>query len=147
MLLDIVQCGNKGVYRKKGYVRCTESETRNDCDLLRLSHLQFPDGSDGQDEDEDVGDDVGRDERLEHQDLVDAVSQAFQRPLLLNGAAEEDEAERESDGPDYDERSTKPDPVTEVQGEHSIVEAQLAKLEAGKRPKVDQGERECDLSC
>ena len=30
--------------------------------------------------------------------------------------------------------------------EHSVVEAQLAELEASKRPEVDQGERECDLS-
>ena len=107
MLLDVVRhAGDKGrgaVATRVRYVRCTESETRDDRDLLRFPHLEFPDRSDGQDEDEDVGDDVRRDERLKHCYLVDAVSEAFQGPLLLNGAAEEDEAESEGDGPNDDE--------------------------------------------
>jgi hypothetical protein len=108
MLLDIVRhAGDKKgweiIARGVRYVRCTESETRDDRDLLCFPHLEFPDRSDGQDEDEDVGDDVCRDERLEHRDLVDAVPEAFQGPLLLNGAAEEDEAESEGDGPNDDE--------------------------------------------
>jgi hypothetical protein len=74
------------------------------------------------------------------------VTESFQGPLLLDWAAEEDEAESEGNGPYDDESSTYPDPITEVQGEHSSVEAQLAELEAGKRPEVYQGERKRDLS-
>lgn len=74
------------------------------------------------------------------------MSESFQGPLLLNGIAEEDKDESEDNGPDHDESSTDPDPVTEMQREHSIVEAQLAELESGKRPEIYQGESECDLS-
>jgi hypothetical protein len=95
--------GGGAVATRVRYVRCTESETRYDRDLLRFPHLEFPDRSDGQDEDEDVGDDVRCDERLEHCDLIDTVPEAFQGPLLLNGAAEEDEAESEGNGPNDNE--------------------------------------------
>jgi hypothetical protein len=74
------------------------------------------------------------------------VTEALQRPLLLDGTAEEDEAESEGNGPHDDNCSAYPDPVAEVQGEHPAVEAQLAEFEAGKRPEVYQRKRECDLS-
>lgn len=58
-------------------LRCPERKTRNDGQLFRLAHLQLPNGSDWKCEDEQIRQDVRRDQRLEDKDLVHAMSDAL----------------------------------------------------------------------
>lgn len=81
------------------YSRQTKSEAGQNGELLRLAHLQLPDGSDRENEDVEIRDDVRHDQRLEDQDLIHTFADSLQRPLLLDRVAEEDEDEGEDDSP------------------------------------------------
>lgn len=112
-------------------LRRTKSKAGKNCNLLRIAHLQLPNGPDRQQEYEHVGQDIGHDERFQDGDLVHAFSDAFQRPLLLHRIAEEDEDEGEDDSPDHHDGHAGADPVLDVQREHTHVEEKLAELERG----------------
>lgn len=127
-------------------LRCAESKTRYDRQLLSLSHVQLPDTPDGKDKDEKIRQDVGHDERLEDQDLIHAVSDTHERPLLLDRIAQKDENEGEDDCPGDDNSGAGENPKAEVSGEHPPVEVQLTQFEAGQSPEIDQGEGKGHLS-
>jgi hypothetical protein len=111
-------------------LRCAESKARNHGKLLRFAHLQLPDGSDRQSEDEHVREDVRHDERLKDGNLVHAFPDALQRPLLLDWGTEENEDEGEDDAPEYDNRHAGENPVSDMDRKYPHVEEELTELQA-----------------
>jgi len=68
------------------------------------------------------------------------MSDAHQRPLLLDGVAQEDKDEGEDDGPDDDDCHAGENPVFDVDCEDPHVEEQLTEFERSQSPEVDQRE-------
>lgn len=98
-----------------------------------------------QSDDEKIGHDVGHDDALQDQDLVHAVTDTFQRPLLLDRVAKEDEDKCEDQSPTDDDRHDAVNPPLELDGERPQVEKKLAHLQACQRPEVYQREGERKL--
>jgi hypothetical protein len=73
------------------------------------------------------------------------VAHTFDRPLLRDGVAEEDEEEIEHQSPDHNDSASAVHPHSELGGEHSHVQRELAHLEGCQTPDVDQREREGNL--
>lgn len=127
-------------------LRCAQGKAGDDGELLGFAHLELPHGSDRKGEDEYIRYHVRHDERLEDEDLVHATSNTFQRPLLLDRVAKENEDKREDETPADDDCHAREDPILDVDCEDSHVEEQLAEFERGQGPEIDQGESEGDLA-
>jgi hypothetical protein len=127
-------------------LRCTESKARNYGKLLSFAHLQLPDGSDWQSENEHISEDVRHDERLKDGNLVHAFSNALQRPLLLDWGAEENTDEAETDAPEYDNRHATENPVSDMDRKYPHVEEELTELQYSQGPEVNQRETEGHLA-
>lgn len=103
--------------------RETDTEAGEDGELLGLVHLELPDDWDGQDDDHQVRDDVGHNDALENEDLVHAVTDAVNGPLLFHRVAEEDEDQGEDKPPHRDNRAEGEDPDLELAPDRPVVEA------------------------
>ena len=104
----------------------TESKTGDNSKFLCLAHFQPPDGFDRQHDNHKIRDNVAHEDELEHQDLIHAVPDPIDSPLLLHWRTEENKHEGEDETPQQDNSAEDVDPDFEPVSERSVVETQLA---------------------